>query len=150
MWAARRLRLAPSPRRPCFRSQLFENEKPLEPKGSLNVAWAHCDAGGPYFWVGVCHPALKTLSLFQTKTDDFNTQFQTWSGTAISTILNKIYSDTVRDTVTPQTMWVLLFSCHAMAAVTPFCKHHTPDQTDGIYTLIQSRKVYTLLQARKC
>ena len=101
-----------------------------------------------YFWVGVCRPVLKILTLFQTKIYDFPytisdltlkmyTLFQTLWCVANSATLNGF---TAYGTyVTPQTMFVFFFFAINVYGNTRYSKTGIPDQNGKIYTLFQTK-----------
>ena len=113
------------------------------------------------FLGGVCRPVLKTLTLFQTKIYDFQypisnltlkmyTLFQTLWGTIISTTLTKIYSDTVRDIVTPQTICAYFFFALQFPAEMLQGKSYPIPNRRNIYPILEQKGEFcTLFQTRE-
>ena len=85
-----------------------------------------------YFWARMCRPVLKTLTLFQTKICDFP---------------HPISDPTLKTYTLFQTLWSVVISANVhvfffainVHGNTRYFKNVIPDQTDGVYTLFQTK-----------
>ena len=116
------------------------------------------------FLAGLCQPVLRTLTLYFRPKYTISipyfrpiyTQFQSLRGTVISATLYRIYSDTVRDTVTPQTMCLFFFLWHVSSGTLLVKSYPRPNMRNTypiskwtgnfctLFRIINTRKWYAL------